>query len=280
MRSRLAAAAALTIMSAAGCAPAGPTLQTVATLACPDVAAHRTLMTDRPENTVAGIQGVPATGAQAVEIDVQWSASGFPVLMHDATVDRTTDGTGAPATLGLGQLTALHAQDFAPWKTDPAYADVRVPYGWDFMNAASGVDLDVLVDIHAAPTQVGMEKLAHYLALFSWTDRTTVMASAERVAQMRVWQPDLTYAVIEYNPAATIRRGESARSTGATAYAVPARDVSPAAVDYWHAYGLRVIAWTSDSPAIDTAATWRQMSAAGVDVIVTNNPAGARAAVC
>lgn len=248
---------------------------------CPQIVAHRTLMLAAPENTVPGIQAVPATGADGVEMDVQWSSSSFPVLMHDATVDRTTNGTGTPASLGLGQLTALLAQDYAPWKTDPAYAAVHVPYGNQFMSATSSADLDALLDIHAVPTELGMTKLRTYVDdYFGWAGRSLVMAPVEQVTAMHGWEPGLRYAVIEYNAAATIRRGESIVAAGAGAYVVPARDVTPAAVAYWHAYGLQVLAWTTDSPAIDSPATWAQMRDAGVDTLITNQPAEARTVLC
>ena len=50
-------------------------------------------------------------GADAIEIDVQASADGVPVLMHDLTVDRTTNGSGAVAKLTLERLRALDAGD-------------------------------------------------------------------------------------------------------------------------------------------------------------------------
>jgi glycerophosphoryl diester phosphodiesterase len=246
-----------------------------APLVCPTVVSHRSAMLDAPENTVAGIKAVTGQGVTSVEIDVQWSASSFPVLMHDSTVDRTTNGAGAAATLGLGTLTGLLANDFAPWKTDPAYAGDKaphVPYGWEFMDAVSRYNLDVILDIHATPTELGTEKLAHYVNLFEWGPRTLVMGSESQVTAMRAWEPGLRYALIEYNPPTTIRRGESLTALGVEAYAVPARDISPAAVDYWHSYGVQVLTWTSDSAAIDVPATWARVTDAGVDTIITNEP--------
>jgi len=60
-----------------------------------------------PENTLAGIQKAIELGSDAIEIDVQASADGVPVLMHDLTVDRSTNGTGAVADLTLDQLKSL-----------------------------------------------------------------------------------------------------------------------------------------------------------------------------
>lgn len=281
MRRWLAAAGAAALAAAAlGVAYAIPQ-EVEAPPSCPVVVAHRTGMAYAPENTVAGIATSAQIGAPSVEIDVQWSSSGFPVLMHDATVDRTTNGTGTPASLGLGALTGLRANDFAPfpgrplWSSDPRFSGANtpyVPYGWEFMNAAADRGLDVIVDVHATPTDLGMSKLAHYINVFGWGPRTLVMGSFDQVTAMRGFEPSLRYALIEYNPATTIRRGESLEALGVEAYVVPARDVAPAAVRYWKSYGLRVLTWSSDSAAIDVPETWRRVAAAGVDEIITNDP--------
>lgn len=245
--------------------------------ACPRVTAHRSAMSYAPENTVAGIIAAGGLGVPAVELDVRFSKSHFPVLMHDETVDRTTTGTGRPHDLGLGALTALLAQDYAPWKTMPAYAGVHVPYAWEFLDAAQAADLDLLLDIvgDSAPDSYDIDKLAEYVGRFDYADRTVFMGPEVTVKAMRARQPSWRYALIEYNPATTIRRGESLVGLGVEAYAVPARDITPAAVAYWHSYGVRVLTWTSDTAAIDVPATWRRVAAAGVDELITNDPPAA-----
>jgi glycerophosphoryl diester phosphodiesterase len=60
-----------------------------------------------PENTLAGIRKAIELGSEAIEIDVQASTDGVPVLMHDLTVDRTTKGSGAVAALSLAELREL-----------------------------------------------------------------------------------------------------------------------------------------------------------------------------
>jgi glycerophosphoryl diester phosphodiesterase len=60
-----------------------------------------------PENSMSGVRKAIELGSDGIEIDVQSSADGVPVLMHDLTVDRSTNGTGAVASLTLEQLRAL-----------------------------------------------------------------------------------------------------------------------------------------------------------------------------
>lgn len=268
-----AASAALFVALLPAVSPLVTTRAAAAGGACPIVVAHRTDPLERPENTVVGIQAVPAIGARTVEMDVQWSSSGFPVLMHDTTVDRTTNGTGTPASMGLSKLTGLLAQDYAPWKGNPAYAGVHVPYGYDFMDAVASNNLDVLLHVTTDPTQVGTQKLRTYVAdYFGWTQHSIVMAEADRVAAMHGWEPGLRYAVIEY-VGDRVPTPAYLKSLGAVAYVIPWDAVSPALVGYYHESGIQVYAWTSDLPAYDIPANWTALDGDGVDAIITNRPA-------
>ena len=73
------------------------------------VISHAACAGHAPANTLAGIRKALAFGVDAIEIDVQTSADGVPVLMHDMTVDRTTNGSGDVASLSLDELRALDA---------------------------------------------------------------------------------------------------------------------------------------------------------------------------
>lgn len=77
----------------------------------PLVISHRACRGHAPENTLQGIRTAIELGSEAIEIDVQASADGVPVLMHDFTVDRVTGSEGAVADLTLDQLRGLHAGD-------------------------------------------------------------------------------------------------------------------------------------------------------------------------
>src|SRR3990172_13378278 len=75
----------------------------------PLVISHAACGGHAPENPLAGVRAARAIGADAIEIDVQASADGVPVLMHDLTLDRTTDGTGDLASFTAAQLATLDA---------------------------------------------------------------------------------------------------------------------------------------------------------------------------
>ncbi|RIQ31140.1 glycerophosphodiester phosphodiesterase family protein [Jiangella rhizosphaerae] len=75
------------------------------------VIAHRGYWRGAPENSIAAIEQAIERGAHVVEIDVQRTADGHLVLMHDTTVDRTTNGTGAVSSLTLAQIKALRLKE-------------------------------------------------------------------------------------------------------------------------------------------------------------------------
>lgn len=75
------------------------------------VIAHRGYWRGAPENSIAAIEQAVERGAHVVEIDVQRTADGHLVLMHDTTVNRTTNGTGAVSSLTLAQIKALRLRE-------------------------------------------------------------------------------------------------------------------------------------------------------------------------
>lgn len=85
--------------------------------------AHRGAMSTHPENTLPALEEAVHLGAHMIEFDIQLTKDGALVLMHDATVDRTTDGKGKVADLTLAEIKALDAGS----KLDKRFASTRVP---------------------------------------------------------------------------------------------------------------------------------------------------------
>ncbi len=73
----------------------------------PLILGHRGASADAPENTLAAFALALEQNADGIELDVHLSADGVPVVIHDDTVDRTTDGEGRVADLSLAELRRL-----------------------------------------------------------------------------------------------------------------------------------------------------------------------------
>ena len=89
----------------------------------PFVSAHRGFSVRAPENTMPALQAAVDAGADVAEIDVRLTSDGTLVLMHDATVDRTTDGKGPISAMTLAEARSL---DAGRW-FDRKFAGTRVP---------------------------------------------------------------------------------------------------------------------------------------------------------
>ena len=77
----------------------------------PLLIAHRTAMGLCPENTIVGIEAAIGSGVDGVEIDVRATSDGVPVLMHDASLARTTGDARAVEAVTLDELRALRVID-------------------------------------------------------------------------------------------------------------------------------------------------------------------------
>lgn len=96
----------------------------------PLIIGHRGASAAAPENTLAAFRLAQTQGAHGIEFDVQLSADGVPVVIHDDTVDRTTNGRGRVTDLTLTQLQTLDAGQGEPI---PTLAQVFELFGPDFL---------------------------------------------------------------------------------------------------------------------------------------------------
>lgn len=84
---------------------------------------HRGSSGEAPENTIVAFRRALEQGAQMIECDLQLSADGHVVLIHDWTVDRTTNGVGTVAEMTMAQLETL---DAGSWKSEE-FRDEGIP---------------------------------------------------------------------------------------------------------------------------------------------------------
>ena len=103
-------------------------------LPMPAIWAHRGRNRIAPENTLAAFLGAVESGDAGLELDTALSADGVPVVIHDDTVDRTTDGSGAIAGMSAGEIARL---DAGSW-FDAAFAGTRIPTLDEVFEAVGG----------------------------------------------------------------------------------------------------------------------------------------------
>ncbi|MHA7772517.1 glycerophosphodiester phosphodiesterase [Roseibium sp. M-1] len=98
------------------------------------IVCHRGASLQAPENTLASLEGAIAMGAGVVEFDVRPSKDGVLYVLHDPTVDRTTDGSGRISDMVSAEVDAL---DAGGW-FGPDFAGQKVPRLETFLDACRG----------------------------------------------------------------------------------------------------------------------------------------------
>lgn len=134
------------------------------------VIGHRGAAAHAPENTLASLRAAVALGCRWVEFDVRLSRDGRPVLFHDDTLERTSDGAGAVAAFDLAALARL---DAGTWFGDGRFAGERIPTLEAAIAALMELGLGANVEIKP---DVGRE-----------TETGTVVAAAIK----DIWPPSL-----------------------------------------------------------------------------------------
>ena len=120
------------------------------------VAAHRGLCARYPENTMESFRAAAECGVDQIELDVRTTKDGEAVIIHDDTVDRTSNGSGKVCDMTLEEIRAL---DFGT-KKDPSFAGAKAPTFREFMDLVKDhPTMTVDVELKEYPTP-GREQLA------------------------------------------------------------------------------------------------------------------------
>jgi glycerophosphoryl diester phosphodiesterase len=109
------------------------------------VVAHRGFAAEYPENTLVALLAAEAAGADMVEVDVHRSRDGVAMVIHDPTLERTTNGTGLVSDRTAAELGGL---DAGGWY-DPAFAGEPVPTLEAVLRHLAGGGVRVLIEVKA-----------------------------------------------------------------------------------------------------------------------------------
>jgi glycerophosphoryl diester phosphodiesterase len=238
----------------------------------PVVVAHRGASATHAENTMGAFAAALDAGADAVEFDIRSTADGHPVVMHDAFVDRTTDGHGPIRSMTMAEVDRLRVRNDRD-------GDGRVPSLDGALAALSG-RAGVVLEIKNQPGEPD----------FDAVDQKVVEATIEALHRTAFVGPVL---VVGFNPM-TIEASRILEPDVPTGLlAVPGVEVS-AVFDYarehghpWilpfvgelgsasadlveriHAASVRIGTWVVDDPQEAV-----RLMRSGVDAVATNDPA-------
>jgi glycerophosphoryl diester phosphodiesterase len=220
--------------------------------------AHRGASALYPENTLCAFLAAADLGADMCEFDVRMTRDGEVVVIHDATVNRTTDGRGRVAEMNAAAIKRL---------------DAGVRFGGEFRGeriptlaevaAALGGRCSMDVELKA----VGLEHRVCGILRESGAIESAIVSSFDwdQLKIVAAQEPELRVALLgEKAPASLLEAASAMR-----AYAIAPRfDIASAELcAEAHRRGLAVYVWT-----VDDVLTMRRLMAAGVDGIMTNHP--------
>ena len=219
-----------------------------------------------PENTLAALELAIQTGVDLIEIDVRASADGQIVVIHDATLERTTDAQGAVQDL---PLETIRRADAGGWFA-PEFAGERVPLLEEVLDLARHRAV-VLIEIKAAFIAERVLQIVEYTAaedyvvLQAFSPRTV-----ERVKRLSPATPAALLVGKLPTAPSRLRARRLARDvlqTGANTLAVWHATLTPPFFEEMRKRGLAVWAWT-----VDEEVAMRDLIEMGIQGLISNYP--------
>ncbi|MFJ7946010.1 glycerophosphodiester phosphodiesterase [Streptomyces sp. NPDC096354] len=186
---------------------------------------HRGVMGVEPENTLRSFVHAERAGMDAIELDLHLSKDGALAVMHDADVDRTTDGTGLIAEKTLAELRELDAGQ-----------GERVPVFEEVLDAVRSPVQAEIKDVAAA------RALAEVMRRRDLVDRVEVLSfHDEAVAEIAQLVPGVRTALVASRWKSDVV--DRAKAVGAATLVLNIRRLTLEVVEQAHADGLKVIGW-------------------------------------
>ncbi len=220
--------------------------------------AHRGASAWAPENTMAAFAAAEVAGADGIELDIHLSRDGVPVVIHDATVDRTTDGEGQVRRLTFSALKRL---DAGAWFS-PSFVHEPVPALVEVLEWAGGrvrLNLEIKDELCGQVILDLLRQFPSVRALISSFDHRLL----ERIRRESSEVP-LGFLVDSVFWRRGLKRAVACRAESFH----PRQDlVSRAMISACHRHGLKVYPWTVDDPL-----RLEKLVRLGVNGVFTNDP--------
>ena len=227
--------------------------------------AHRGFRSRYPENTMLAFKKAVEAGCDGIEFDVHLSKDGEAVIIHDETVDRTTDGTGLVGQKTYRELKALNAAkphpetvDFAPIPSLREYFE----YMAEQPDIISNIELKTGVFVYE-----GIEEVVYRLMKeYGLIDRC-IVSSFNHESVLRMKQIDSAVVCGLLVDSWQIRPELYVRELGIECYHPSAYSVTPKLVAALHNAGVRINPWFGSIQC-----DYRQLIEMGVDSLITDYP--------
>ncbi|HBG00907.1 MAG TPA: hypothetical protein DDW87_04965 [Firmicutes bacterium] len=233
----------------------------------PLVIAHRGASSLAPENTMAAVYAALDLGVDMVEVDVHRSSDGELVVIHDGTVTRTTNGTGAVNRLTLADLKEL---DAGSW-FDRSFENERIPTLREVLEAVRDKAI-LLIELKGERTEVRTVELVRELGM---SDQVVMQSfDFRQIQKVKEKAPEIPTVFLVSQPehSSEPRRAagwmiNTAEFVGASGIAVRHNWFTPELLELASEEDLKVFVWT-----VDEKSGLHKFIKAGVHGIISNRP--------
>jgi glycerophosphoryl diester phosphodiesterase len=238
----------------------------------PWIIAHRGYKQKYPENTLIAFQAAMDAGVPMIELDVRLSRDRKLIVIHDATLDRTTSGHGAVHDYTLEELKQL---DAGSW-FHPEFAGQRLPELAEVLELVNGrviTNIEIKSNAYEPhhPSDAIEKQVVDLVKRKKLLDAVLISSfNADILGQIFEMADRPPLALISENPADdhTIKL---CQDINAFSWHPDYRTVTGGQVKKMHAAGLKVFPYT-----VDTLEDYLKMTGMNVDGVITNDPVSAR----
>ncbi len=228
--------------------------------------AHRGASAHAPENTLASFRLAAEMGAKFIETDLQLTRDAKIVAMHDATVDRTTNGRGRISKMSLVELRGLDAGVKFLSVDGKSYKGERVPTLDEILEFARTADVTFYLELKETQGWGFEQSLAGALRPADAINRVVIISfDAEVLSTVKRIAPELTTGFLCEKP--TSQLIEKAVAIGAKQLLPRADKITPEIIAAAHSAKLLVVVWT-----VNEIEDMRSATALGVDGIISDYP--------
>lgn len=231
----------------------------------PVIFAHRGSSAKAPENTLAAFELAARQGAPAIEFDVKLTSDRKVIIIHDPTLDRTTNGTGPVAKQSLAALREL---DAGSWKSDE-YRGEKIPLLDEVLEAVgSKVYINIELTNYSTPFDGLVQEVVPLVKKHGLQEKVIFSSfSPFNLATAHRMLPTVPCGQLILEGRQGWAQRLAARLMSMEAEHPYTSDVDAQMVQHLHARGRRVHVWTVNDPQ-----DMRRLYACAVDGIFTDDP--------
>jgi glycerophosphoryl diester phosphodiesterase len=228
--------------------------------------AHRGASAYAPENTMAAFRRAAEMGARFIETDLRATRDARVVAIHDATVNRTTNGTGRVDAMTLAEVRDLDAGTWFHWNGQRPFAGERVPTLDEVLQFAHDVDVACYLELKQARGWGIENAVVAALQQFKQVSHSVVISfdAAVLAAVRRIDPAVMTGLLIER---VSTRAIQKALVAGVRQILPRASRVTPGFVAAAHRENLLAVPWTANETE-----EMKTLAQAGVDGMITDYP--------